>query len=155
MLLSAVKCCLLFSAVKCCLLQDAALCCLLLLLSAYFDFKKPAFHNLLIHSQTAPYGMLKETPLTMTGNDRYEGFGIELIQKLSERLGFNYTFVVQEDGAYGSLIKETGEWNGMLREIMDGRADLAITDLTITSERESATDFTMPFMVRILNDLQF
>lgn len=26
------------------------------------------------------------------------------------------------------------------------RADLAITDLTITSERESAVDFTMPFM---------
>lgn len=25
-------------------------------------------------------------------------------------------------------------------------ADLAITDLTITSERESAVDFTMPFM---------
>jgi hypothetical protein len=26
------------------------------------------------------------------------------------------------------------------------RADLAITDLTITAERESAADFTMPFM---------
>lgn len=26
------------------------------------------------------------------------------------------------------------------------RADLAITDLTITSERESGVDFTMPFM---------
>ena len=25
-------------------------------------------------------------------------------------------------------------------------ADLAITDLTITAERESAVDFTMPFM---------
>jgi ABC-type amino acid transport substrate-binding protein len=90
--------------------------------------------------------MLKETAQTMIGNDRFEGFGIELIQKLSERLGFNYSFRLQEDGAYGSLNRETGEWNGMLREIMDGRADLAITDLTITSERESATDFTMPFM---------
>lgn len=90
--------------------------------------------------------MLKETPETMIGNDRFEGFGIELIQKLSERLGFNYSFRLQDDGAYGSYNKETGEWNGMLREIMDGRADLAITDLTITSEREGATDFTMPFM---------
>lgn len=26
------------------------------------------------------------------------------------------------------------------------KADLAITDLTITSERESGADFTMPFM---------
>lgn len=87
--------------------------------------------------------MLKEASTAMTGNDRFEGFGIELIDKLSQKLGFNYTFILQEDGAYGSLNRETGEWNGMLREIMDGRADLAITDLTITSERESATDFTM------------
>lgn len=90
--------------------------------------------------------MLKEASQAMTGNDRFEGFGIELIDKLSHKLGFNYTFILQEDGAYGSLNRDTGEWNGMLREIMDGRADLAITDLTITSERESATDFTMPFM---------
>jgi glutamate receptor, ionotropic, invertebrate len=34
----------------------------------------------------------------------------------------------------------------MLRKIMDGDVDLAIVDLTITAERENATDFTMPFM---------
>ena len=96
--------------------------------------------------QSDPYGMLKETALKLTGNDRFEGFGIELIQKLSEKLGFNYTFRLQEDGAYGSFNKDTGEWNGMIRELMDDRADLAITDLTITSDRESAADFTMPFM---------
>lgn len=96
--------------------------------------------------QSAPYGMLRETHLALSGNDRFEGFGIELIQKLSEKLGFNYTFVLQEDGAYGSLNKETGEWNGMVRQLMDEKADLAITDLTITSDREGAADFTMPFM---------
>lgn len=90
--------------------------------------------------------MLKETLMPLRGNDRFEGFGIELIDKLSQRLGFNYTFKLQEDGAYGSPNKETGEWDGMIRELMDDRADLAITDLTITAERESAVDFTMPFM---------
>ena len=90
--------------------------------------------------------MVKETMLRLDGNDRYEGFGVDIIQKLSEMLGFNYTFKEQQDGAYGALIKETGEWNGMIREIRDDRADLAITDLTITSERESGADFTMPFM---------
>jgi glutamate receptor, ionotropic, invertebrate len=88
--------------------------------------------------------MLKETLTPLYGNDRFEGFGIELIQKLSEKLGFNYTFQLQEDGAYGSLVN--GEWNGMLRELIDEKADLAITDLTITAERESGVDFTMPFM---------
>lgn len=93
-----------------------------------------------------PYGYLKETLIPLKGNDRYEGFGIELIDRLATRLGFNYTFKIQEDGKYGSPNKETGEWDGMIQELMEDRADLAITDLTITAERESAVDFTMPFM---------
>lgn len=95
---------------------------------------------------TPPYGFLKESLTPLQGNDRFEGFAIELIEKLSQRLEFNYTFKLQEDGAYGSLNKEKNEWDGMLRELMDDKADLAITDLTITAERESAVDFTMPFM---------
>ncbi|XP_076280228.1 glutamate receptor ionotropic, kainate 2 isoform X2 [Lasioglossum baleicum] len=93
-----------------------------------------------------PYGMLKKSADMMTGNDRYEGFGIDIIQELSKQLGFNYTFEVQADNAYGSYSKKTKKWNGMLARIMAGEADLAITDLTITAERESAVDFTMPFM---------
>jgi glutamate receptor, ionotropic, invertebrate len=87
--------------------------------------------------------MLKETLVPLFGNDRYEGFGIELIDTLATKLGFNYTFKIQEDGAYGSPNKDTGQWDGMIRELMDDRADLAITDLTITAEREAAVDFTM------------
>lgn len=64
--------------------------------------------------------MLKENVATLHGNDRFEGFGIELIDELSKMLGFNYTFVLQEDGSYGTLNKETKEWNGMMREIIDG-----------------------------------
>lgn len=93
-----------------------------------------------------PYGMLKDSPTKLTGNDRFEGFGVDLIHELSLMLGFNYTFVLQEDGVYGSLNRETGKWNGMVNELLEWRADLAITDLTITSDRESAVDFTMPFM---------
>ncbi|XP_031827369.1 glutamate receptor ionotropic, kainate 2 isoform X2 [Nomia melanderi] len=93
-----------------------------------------------------PYGMLKKSAEMMTGNDRYEGFGIDIIQELSKMLGFNYTFEVQSDNVYGSLNKVTKKWSGMLGRIIAGEADLAITDLTITSEREAAVDFTMPFM---------
>jgi len=35
-------------------------------------------------------------------------------------LGFNYTFQIVEDGNYGSLNKETGKWNGMIKELQDG-----------------------------------
>ncbi|KAF7387251.1 hypothetical protein HZH68_012928 [Vespula germanica] len=101
---------------------------------------------LVLISMTKPYGMVKESASMLSGNERYEGFGIDIIQELSKSLGFNYTFEVQTDSVYGSYINKTGKWSGMLGKIMDGRADLAITDLTITSDRESAVDFTMPFM---------
>ncbi|BFF90889.1 glutamate receptor ionotropic kainate 3 [Drosophila madeirensis] len=93
-----------------------------------------------------PYGMLKETSEKLEGNDQFEGFGIELIDELSKKLGFSYTFRLQPDNKYGGLDPKTGEWNGMLREIIDNRADMGITDLTMTSERESGVDFTIPFM---------
>jgi glutamate receptor, ionotropic, invertebrate len=63
--------------------------------------------------------MLKEASQKLSGNDRFEGFGVELIQEIAMMLGFNYSFKLQHDGAYGSLNKQTGEWNGMLREIID------------------------------------
>jgi glutamate receptor, ionotropic, invertebrate len=63
--------------------------------------------------------MLKEASQKLSGNDRFEGFGVELIQEVAMMLGFNYSFKLQHDGAYGSLNKQTGEWNGMLREIID------------------------------------
>uniref|UniRef100_A0A182X5A4 Uncharacterized protein n=1 Tax=Anopheles quadriannulatus TaxID=34691 RepID=A0A182X5A4_ANOQN len=101
---------------------------------------------LVLTAISPPYGMLKDSPVKLTGNERFEGFGIDLIHELSLMLGFNYTFILQEDGVYGSLNRDTKKWNGMVLELLEWRADLAITDLTITSDRESAVDFTMPFM---------
>ncbi|XP_066246537.1 glutamate receptor ionotropic, kainate 2-like [Euwallacea similis] len=96
-------------------------------------------------SLTEPYGMLKETSENLVGNDRYEGFSIDLIHELSLIEGFNYTFIVQHDGKNGNK-EANGQWSGMIGKVMYGAADMAITDLTITSARASAVDFTIPFM---------
>lgn len=61
--------------------------------------------------------MLKESADKLSGNDRLEGFGIDLIHELSLMLGFNYTFELQHDGVYGSPVN--GQWNGMIRELLD------------------------------------
>ncbi|KAJ8927384.1 hypothetical protein NQ314_020159 [Rhamnusium bicolor] len=101
---------------------------------------------IVIITLTDPYGMMKETHETLTGNDRFEGFGIDLIQKLSEMEGFNYTFILREDKKNGAKDPVTGRWSGMIGDLLEHRADLAITDFTITSDREEAVDFTVPFM---------
>ncbi|KAG5882513.1 hypothetical protein JTB14_033314 [Gonioctena quinquepunctata] len=101
--------------------------------------------NVLI-TLTEPYGMLKQTSEMLLGNDRFEGYTIDLIQKLSELEGFNYTFIVREDKANGKYDKATRKWTGMIGDLLEHKADLAICDFTITSDRVEAVDFTDPFM---------
>lgn len=79
-----------------------------------------------LHFQSPPYGMLKESANQLSGNDRFEGFGIDLIHELSLMLGFNYTFHLQEDGVYGSL-GANQQWNGMIRELLDKVRQICIT----------------------------
>lgn len=58
--------------------------------------------------------------LELKGNDRFEGFVFDIIDEISKMLGFNYVFKVVDDGNYGNLNMATGEWNGMIRELLDG-----------------------------------
>lgn len=90
--------------------------------------------------------MRKDSAERLSGNDQFEGYAVDLIYEISKILGFNYTIRLVPDGRYGSYNKETGEWDGMVRELLEHRADLAVGDLTITYEREQVVDFTMPFM---------
>ncbi|XP_014247014.1 glutamate receptor ionotropic, kainate 2-like [Cimex lectularius] len=107
------------------------------------DLRNTTF--IVIIALTHPYGMLKEASKTLSGNDRFEGFGIDLIHELSLMSGFNYTFVVRDDKTSGNPLGG-GKWTGMIGDVLDRRADLAIADITITREREQDVDFTMPFM---------
>ncbi|EZA54440.1 Glutamate receptor, ionotropic kainate, partial [Ooceraea biroi] len=95
---------------------------------------------------SAPYCMRKDSSEKLSGNSQFEGYSIDLIYEISRLLGFNYTFRLVPDGRYGSYNKQTKEWDGMMKELLDQKADLAIADLTITYDREQAVDFTMPFM---------
>ena len=92
-----------------------------------------------------PYTMIKDSSFKRTGNDQFEGYAIDLIAELAKILHFKYEFHLVKDGAYGRPDKN-GVWNGMMGELIRGEADLAVADLTITSKREDAVDFTHPFM---------
>lgn len=90
--------------------------------------------------------MRKDSAEKLNGNDQFEGYAVDLIREIAKVLGFNYSLRLVPDGRYGSYNKDTGEWDGMVRELLEQRADLSAGDLTITYEREQAVDFTMPFM---------
>uniref|UniRef100_A0AAQ4QNS6 Glutamate receptor n=1 Tax=Gasterosteus aculeatus aculeatus TaxID=481459 RepID=A0AAQ4QNS6_GASAC len=93
-----------------------------------------------------PYVMFKKSDKPLYGNDRFEGYCIDLLRELSGILGFHYEVRLVEDGKYGALEETTGQWNGMVRELMDHKADLAVAPLAITYVREKVIDFSKPFM---------
>ena len=93
-----------------------------------------------------PFFMQRKSSFNLKGNDRYEGFVIDLIEELAKELNFRYIITPVKDGKWGGQDKKTGQWNGMIGEVMRGEVDIAVADLTINSDREKAIDFTYPFM---------
>ncbi|XP_043273101.1 glutamate receptor ionotropic, kainate 2-like isoform X4 [Venturia canescens] len=92
-----------------------------------------------------PYVMLRSQG-NFSGNERYEGFCIDLLREIAQMVGFTYRIELVPDGKYGVYDYETGEWNGIVRQLMDKKADLAVGSMTINYARESVIDFTKPFM---------
>lgn len=54
-----------------------------------------------------------------SGNTRYEGFCIDLLKEIAHMVGFTYRIELVPDGKYGVYDYETGEWNGIVRQLMD------------------------------------
>ncbi|XP_075047136.1 glutamate receptor ionotropic, kainate 4 isoform X4 [Mixophyes fleayi] len=92
-----------------------------------------------------PYLMLKSNHQELEGNDRYEGFCVDMLKELSKILHFNYKIRLVADGLYG-VPELNGSWTGMVGELISRKADLAVAGLTITAEREKVIDFSKPFM---------
>ena len=55
----------------------------------------------------------------LSGNSRYEGFCIDLLREIATMVGFEYRIELVPDGKYGVYDLETGEWNGIVRQLMD------------------------------------
>lgn len=43
-------------------------------------------------------------------------------------------------------MQKTGEWDGLVRGLLNETADMVITSLKITPERNSVIDFSVPFL---------
>ncbi|KAH8021854.1 hypothetical protein HPB51_018703 [Rhipicephalus microplus] len=89
----------------------------------------------------SPFMMVNE----VDGKSVYSGFCVDLLDKLSQELNFKYELHVMSDGARGAP-NDTGHWSGMIGDVIAGKADVALADLTITEMRERVIDFTLPYM---------
>ncbi|XP_016422646.1 glutamate receptor ionotropic, delta-2 isoform X1 [Sinocyclocheilus rhinocerous] len=90
-----------------------------------------------------PFVMVSENVLGKP--KQYQGFSIDVLDALANYLGFKYEIYVAPDHKYGSQ-QADGTWNGLIGELVSKRADVGLSALTITPERESVVDFTTRYM---------
>lgn len=86
---------------------------------------------------------------TYTGNDRYEGYIMDLLARIKSNMrgiDFDYEVELVPDGKYGNKDVFSEEWDGMMGDVVRRKADIAAGPLTVTEEREADVDFTYSFM---------
>lgn len=61
--------------------------------------------------------MLKANYQELEGNERYEGFCVDMLKELADILKFNYRIKLVSDGLYG-VPGANGTWTGMVGELI-------------------------------------
>ena len=78
-------------------------------------------------------------------NEDWKGMIPDIVNALSKYLNFTYSIAISRDGKYGKFDAETDEWNGLVKDIIDDVADIAVASLSITKSRSQVVDFMIPF----------
>lgn len=81
---------------------------------------------------TLKVATIEREPFAMASGDDYTGFSIELWRALARELGTRTEFVTATS------------FTDMLGRVERGEVDVAIANISITSDREAAMDFTQP-----------
>uniref|UniRef100_A0A8C5R0E5 Glutamate receptor n=1 Tax=Leptobrachium leishanense TaxID=445787 RepID=A0A8C5R0E5_9ANUR len=71
------------------------------------------------------------------------GYCIDLLEKLSEDLRFDFELYIVGDGKYGA--RKGDRWTGLVGDLLSGAAHMAVTSFSINSARSTVIDFTSPF----------
>ncbi|KAF8790071.1 Glutamate receptor ionotropic like protein [Argiope bruennichi] len=70
-----------------------------------------------------------------------EGFSFEIVKQLSQHFNFTYDIVVPDDLDFGVLINGT-RWTGLIGMLLNNKADMVASPLSITQERQNAVTFS-------------
>lgn len=64
--------------------------------------------------------MYKKNHMNLDGNERYEGYCVDLASEIAKHVGIKYKLSIVMDGKYGARDPETKTWNGMVGELVYG-----------------------------------
>ena len=90
-----------------------------------------------------PYTTIISHP---NGSKSYSGAEVEILNTISEYLNFRLTFSSPKDGQWGVINPTTGNWTGMISEVIAGKADIAIGGIAVSYIRWTVIDFMCAFI---------
>ena len=85
--------------------------------------------------------------LDRDGNPVLTGYCPDMVARMAEDMKFDYEILLPSDGSndFGRRDPSTGEWSGLIGDLVSGRVDIAVAPMTMTSEREEVIDFVAPY----------
>ncbi|KAL3278030.1 hypothetical protein HHI36_013371 [Cryptolaemus montrouzieri] len=89
----------------------------------------------------------EQTPFVFENPDHpkgFDGYCIDLMDKIAEHLRFEYEVIKATGNIFGTM-DEQGKWNGLIRDLMDKKADIGAGPISVMAERENVIDFTVPY----------
>uniref|UniRef100_A0A0B6XZK1 Ionotropic glutamate receptor C-terminal domain-containing protein n=1 Tax=Arion vulgaris TaxID=1028688 RepID=A0A0B6XZK1_9EUPU len=92
-----------------------------------------------------PFLVENENIINETKHVSYAGYIPDLLEQVSKLTKLSFTLSVRTDRKYGNKLPN-GSWDGLIGDIVEGRADVAVGPLTETSSRSKVVDFSTPFM---------
>ncbi|XP_068242185.1 glutamate receptor 1-like [Palaemon carinicauda] len=82
---------------------------------------------------------------TYLENNTVSGYVGDLVTALQTTHNFTLTYGILKGYAYGSLVDPaSNKWNGMVGELQERRADLTVSELSVTQERSEIITYTQP-----------
>ncbi|XP_060661310.1 glutamate receptor ionotropic, kainate 2 isoform X5 [Drosophila nasuta] len=85
--------------------------------SLFFDTGSMNVTLVVITILETPYVMMRYGK-NFTGNERFYGFCVDILETVAREVGFDYILDLVPDRKYGAKDPETGQWNGMVAELM-------------------------------------
>ncbi|XP_034670345.1 uncharacterized protein LOC117902874 [Drosophila subobscura] len=101
-------------------------------------------------AESVPWSYLRRNERTgellrdRKGEPIWEGYCIDFMHRLSQKLNFEYEIVAPQTGHMGE-VNADNEWDGVVGDLVRGETDIAIAALKMYSEREEVIDFLPPY----------
>ena len=84
------------------------------------------------------------SPRNLNQKHNLVGLVPDILEFLALHLNFTYELELSRDGTWGYYDQGTGEWSGIIRDVVDGVADIGAAPLTVNFERSNFVDFLLP-----------